>query len=284
MNAVSRATARYDFDRRAAIVTGASQGIGRATAERLCADGCSVCLVAAPADANALEDAAEAIRVTTSGTAFAIAGDVSEPATAQRAVEETLQRATRLDYLVSNAGIFYADDLFDAPLEHLDHLLRVNVRGHYLMAVESARAMARSDGGAIVCTASTASLIGEERMTAYNASKGGAAALGRSLAIDLAPYGVRVNVIAPGWVDTPQNWHVRDDPAAWSKHRARVPLDRMAQPEEIAAAIVFLLSDEASYMTGAFVLVDGGATAGFRSSDWDAVTVPTGPRRRLQLD
>lgn len=283
MKPLPRATARYDFDGRAAIVTGASQGIGRATAERLCAEGCSACLVAAPTDANALEETAAAIRAT-GGSVFAVAGDVGEPATAKRAVEETLRRATRLDYLVSNAGIFYAEDLFDAPLEHLDHLLRVNVRGHYLMAVESARAMARGDGGAIVCTASTASLMGEERMTAYNASKGGAAALARSLAVDLAPYGVRVNVIAPGWVDTPQNWDVRDDPAAWSKHRARVPLDRMAQPEEIAATIVFLLSDEASYMTGALVVVDGGATAGFRSSDWDAVTVPTRPRRRLQLD
>ena len=283
MSPLSVATARYDFDGRAAIVTGASQGIGRATAERLCAEGCSVCLVAAPADANTLEEAAEAIRAT-GGSAFAVAGDVGEVSTAQRAVEETLQRATRLDYLVSNAGIFYTEDLFDAPLEHLDHLLRVNVRGHYLMAVESARAMARGDGGAIVCTASSASVIGEERMTAYNASKGGAAALGRSLAVDLAPYGVRVNVIAPGWVDTPQNWDVRDDAAAWSKHRARVPLDRMARPEEIAAVAVFLLSDEASYMTGAFVLIDGGATAGFRSSDWEAVTVPTTPRRRLQLE
>jgi NAD(P)-dependent dehydrogenase (short-subunit alcohol dehydrogenase family) len=283
MSQLPRATARYSFAGRAAIVTGASQGIGCATAERLSAEGCAVCLVAAPADADALEKAAEAIRAI-GGSAFAVVGDVAEPATAERAVQETLQRATRLDYLVSNAGIFYVEDVFEASLEHLEHLLRVNVRGHYLMAIESARAMARRDGGAVVCTASTAALVGEERMVAYNASKGGAAALGRSLAVDLAPYGIRVNVIAPGWVDTPQNWDVRDDPAAWSKHRARVPLDRMAQPEEIASVIAFLLSDEASYLTGAFVLVDGGATAGFRASDWEAVTAQPTPRRRLHLD
>lgn len=283
MTPLARASARYDFTGRAAIVTGASQGIGRATAGRLCAEGCSVCLVAAPADADALEEAAEALRAE-GGSAFALAGDVGEPSTAQRAVEETVKRAARLDYLVSNAGIFYTEDLFDAPLEHLDHLLRVNVRGHYLMALESAGEMARGDGGAIVCIASTAAVMGEEGMTAYNASKGGTAALGRSLAVDLAPYAVRVNVIAPGWVDTPQNWSVRDDPAEWSKHRARVPLDRMGQPEEIAAVISFLLSDESSYVTGAFLLVDGGATAGFRSSGWEAVTVPTTPRPRLRLD
>lgn len=283
MSSVPAVTARYDFAGRAAIVTGASQGIGLAAAERLCAEGCLVCVVAAPADADALEDVAARLRAA--GTsAFAVAGDVAEPETARRAVEETLTRAGRLDFLVSNAGIFYYDDVFDAPVEHLDHQLRVNVRGNYLMATECARAMARGDGGAIVCTASSASVVGEEQMAAYNASKGAVAALGRSLAVDLAPYGIRVNVIAPGWVDTAQNWDVRDDTAVWSKHRARVPLDRMARPDEIAAVMVFLLSDEASYLTGAFLLVDGGATAGFRSSDWAAVEIPTVPRPRVRLE
>lgn len=271
------ATARYAFDGRVAIVTGASQGIGRAAARRLAQEGASLCLVAAPVDAGDLEQAVAEITAA-GGRAVGVASDVAEPETARRAVAETLKSFGRLDYLLSNAGIYFEEDVFDAPLEHLDRMLAVNVRGTYLMCVEAGRAMARSGQGSIVCTASSASVLGEERMAAYNASKAAVAGLARSLAVDLAPYGIRVNAVAPGWTDTPQNWTVRDDPALWSRHRARVPLDRMARPEELASVMAFLLSDEASYLTGALVLVDGGFTGGVRSSDWEAVTVDAAPR------
>jgi NAD(P)-dependent dehydrogenase (short-subunit alcohol dehydrogenase family) len=270
-------TARYALAGRVAIVTGASQGIGWAAARRLAQEGASLCLVAAPFDADALQQRVAEITAA-GGRAIGIAADVAEPETARRAVAETLESFGRLDYLLSNAGIYYEEEVFDAPLEHLDRLLAVNVRGTYLMSVEAGRAMARSGRGSIVCTASSASILGEERMVAYNASKAAVAGLARSLAVDLAPYGIRVNAVAPGWVDTPQNWGVRDDPAVWSRHRSRVPLDRMAQPEELASVMVFLLSDEASYLTGALVLVDGGLTSGYRSSDWQAVTVKAPPR------
>jgi NAD(P)-dependent dehydrogenase (short-subunit alcohol dehydrogenase family) len=281
--ALPAASARYTFGGRVAIVTGASQGMGRSVALRLASEGAALGLVAAPADADDLERVAR--EVAEHGTrAIAIPGDVADADTASRAVSESLEAFGRLDYLVSNAGIFYIEDTLNAPVAHLDRLHQVNVRGNYLMATEAARAMAHRDGGAIVFTASTASVQGEEQMAAYNASKGGLAALARSLAVDLAPYGIRVNAVAPGWIKTPQNRDVMGDPAAWSKHRARVPLDRLAEPEEVAAVMVFLLSDEASYLTGAFVPVDGGMTAGFRSSDWGAVVQPPEPRavRRLQ--
>src|SRR5262245_6259999 len=100
------------------------------------------------------------------------------------------------------------------------------------MAAEAARAMAHGGGGAIVFTASSASVLGEEGMAAYNASKGGLAALARSLAVDLASYRIRVNAVGPGWVKTPPTMDTVGDPAVWSKHRARVPLDRWAEPEE----------------------------------------------------
>jgi NAD(P)-dependent dehydrogenase (short-subunit alcohol dehydrogenase family) len=281
--ALPPASARYAFRGHVAIVTGASQGIGRAVAHRLAAEGAGLGLVAAPADAEALERVAQ--EVSGHGSrAIAIPGDVADADTASRAVSESLEAFGRVDYLVSNAGIFYTEDTLSAPVEHMDHLYRVNLRGNYLMATEAARAMAHRDGGAIVFTASTASVLGEEQMAAYNASKGGLAALARSLAVDLAPYGIRVNAVGPGWIKTPQNWDVMGDPVAWSKHRARVPLDRLAEPEEVAAVMVFLLSDEASYLTGAFVPVDGGLIAGLRSSDWDALVRPPEPRavRRLQ--
>ena len=267
------------FDGRAAIVTGASSGIGRACAERLAAEGASLCLVAAPFDDAPLQAVAEGLRAGGTGV-LALAADVGEEATAARAVAETLEAYGRLDALVSNAGIAYWGDAVDAPVEEFDHTFRVNVRGMYLMVRAAARVMRERDGGRIVCTASTASYLGEELQGTYNASKGAVMQLARSMAVDLAPAGVAVNVVAPGWVDTPANRGIVTDPAQWSKHRTHIPMDRPARPEEIAAVIAFLLSDDASYLCGAVVTVDGGMTAGFRTTDWEAVERPVAVRRR----
>jgi len=256
----------------AAIVSGASQGIGLAIARALAAEGIGLCLVAAPAHEEQLREAATEL------DAVPLAADVGEPETARRAVELTLERYGRLDRLAANAGIAYFEEVLDAPLEHFDHTMHVNVRGMYLMTTAVAKHMAAHGGGAIVCTASTASIAGEELQAIYNASKGAVAQLARSLAVDLARHAIRVNAVAPGWTRTePVEEIVRDD-AVWSKHRSRIPMDRPADPSEIAAVVRFLLSDEASYVTGSLVVVDGGLTAGYRFSDWEAVPVPELPR------
>ena len=256
----------------AGIVTGASQGIGLAIARALAEEGMGLCLVAAPHDHERLGEVAEEL------DAVPLAADVGDPETAQRAVELTLERYGRLDRLASNAGIAYFERVLDAPLEHFDHTMRVNVRGMYLMTIAAARQMAAHGGGAIVCTASTASIAGEELQAIYNASKGAVAQLARSLAVDLAPHGIRVNAVAPGWTRTQPVEDIVRDSTVWSKHRSRIPLDRPAEPHEIAAVVRFLLSDEASYVTGSLVVADGGLTAGYRYSDWEAVPVAEEPR------
>jgi L-rhamnose 1-dehydrogenase len=265
------------FRGRAAIVTGASSGIGRAIARHLAHDGADLCLVAAPQDAIDLDGVAEDIR-SAGRRVVSIASDVGEPETAERAVTETLDAFGRLDHLASNAGIAYFEEVLDSPLEHFDHTMRVNVRGMYLMTQAVGRAMAERAGGTMVCTASTASFAGEEYQATYNASKGAVAQLARSLAIDLAPYGIRVNAVAPGWVHTPPTAEILADETQWSKHRSRIPLDRPADPSEIANVAAFLLSNASSYMTGSLVVADGGLTAGYRFSDWEAAPAAAEPR------
>lgn len=265
------------FDGRAAIVTGASQGIGHGIARRLASEGANLCVVAAPHDEGSLKEAAEEFRDEGVDVVM-LAADVGEPETADRAVAAALERFGRLDHLASNAGIAYFEPIMEAPLEHFDRTFHVNVRGMYLMVHAAARSMAERGGGTIVCTASTASYIGEENQTVYNGSKGAVGQLARSFAIELAPYSIRVNAVAPGWVRTPATAEILADAAEWSKHRSRIPLDRPAEPEEIAQVVAFLLSDQSSYVTGSLVVADGGLTAGYRATDWEAVRRPLEPR------
>jgi NAD(P)-dependent dehydrogenase (short-subunit alcohol dehydrogenase family) len=267
------------FAGRAAIVTGASSGIGRAIAERLAGEGAAVCLVAAPADADDLGAVAAALE-RAGARAVAFTADVGDPETGERAVAETVRAFGRLDVLAANAGIACFEHVLEKPVAVFDETFRVNVRGIFLCAQAAGRAMAADGGGAIVCTASSASFVGDEFQVSYNASKGAVASLARSLAVDLAPYGIRVNAVAPGWVRTRVTEAIIADPGVWSRHRSRIPLDRAAEPAELAAVAAFLASDDASYVTGAVLVADGGMLAGLRASDWAAVERDPAPRPR----
>jgi NAD(P)-dependent dehydrogenase (short-subunit alcohol dehydrogenase family) len=258
------------FEGAAALVTGASSGIGLATAERLAEEGANLCLVAAPEHAADLEAVRARLERNAGVRVVAVAGDIAEPETSEQAVRLTTETFGRLDHLVDNVGIYPRSEVFDTTLEVFDEVMRVNVRGMFLAAMAAARVMAAAADGerSMVVTASTASFMGEEEELVYSVSKGAVTQLARGLAVALAPYGIRVNAVAPGWVN------VRPDPLDpvwWSRIRARIPLDRRAEPEEIASVIAYLLSRDASYVSGAVLVADGGYTAGWRKTDWAAV-------------
>jgi NAD(P)-dependent dehydrogenase (short-subunit alcohol dehydrogenase family) len=220
-------------------------------------------IVGAPADAVDVQQAVERLREA-GREIEGLAADIGDDDVADEAVGLAVSTFGGLDVLVNNAGISYFEEIFETPVNHLDRTYAVNVRGTFAMSMAAARVMARDGRGAIVNTASTASVMGEEFQATYNATKGAVAALTRSLAIDLAPHGIRVNAVAPGWVRTRATTRIIADPKQWDHHRLHIPLDRPAEPAEIAAVHAFLASDDAAYVTGALYVVDGGMTAGFR--------------------
>jgi NAD(P)-dependent dehydrogenase (short-subunit alcohol dehydrogenase family) len=263
------------FAGRAAIVSGASSGIGAAAARRLAQDGADLVLLGAPDDHDDLAELESRISAI-GGRAVPLAADVSEPDTARAAVQTAMKQFGRLDYVVNNAGIIGHRGFFDETVADFERMMAVNVRGMYALATEAAKAM--RDGGAMVCTASVSSWLGEEEQVAYNTSKGAVMMIVRTLGLELAPYGIRVNGVAPGFIRTRMSEDRLADAAYWSKARSRIPLDRPGEPDEVASVIVFLLSDEAAFMYGSIIPVDGGQSAGMRSSDWAAVEQDLPPR------
>jgi len=264
------------FAGKVAIVSGASSGIGLAVARRLGSEGAKLVIVCAPVDGEDLEPALDGLRGE-GIEAEGLVADIAADASADTTVELARTRFGRLDVLINNAGIGYYEETLATPVDHLDRTLAVNVRGTFLMSRAAAQAMVeQGGGGALVMTASSASFAGEEFQAVYNASKGAVASLVRSLAVDLAPHRIRVNGVAPGWVATRSTRRIIEDSEQWSKHRSRIPLDRPATTDEIAAVHAFLASDDAAYVTGAVILADGGLTAGFRYSNWLALPPPPG--------
>jgi NAD(P)-dependent dehydrogenase (short-subunit alcohol dehydrogenase family) len=261
------------FEGRVAIISGGSSGIGRAVAQRLGSEGARLILLATPMDRSDLDDTLESLRaggVEVEG----MTADIADPSTADAAVGLATSRFGAVDVVSNIAGTGFYEPFLDHPVEHLDRMLAVNVRGTFALSQAAARVMVKQRRGAIVNTTSVTSLAAEEFEVGYDASKGAVSAMTRSLAVDLAPWGIRVNAVAPGWVATRATKATRDDPAQWSKHRSRIPLDRAGEPREIAAVHAFLASDDASFVTGAIYVADGGLTAGHRYSGWAAVENP----------
>jgi NAD(P)-dependent dehydrogenase (short-subunit alcohol dehydrogenase family) len=237
-----------------AMITGASTGIGYATAQRFLAEGASLGIMSRQEDR--LSDAARSLG--NPDRLLAVAGDVGERVDVERLVSAVLARFGHLDVAVSNAGVHRVTTFLEVSDEMWDEVMRVNLRGSFLFCRAAAQVMQeQGDGGSIVVVGSTNGFVAEPAMAAYNASKGGLTMLVRSMAIDLAPHRIRVNAVAPGTVLS----EITRPMLANGFGFGAIPLQRVGDPEEVAAPIAFLASDEASYITGATLVVDGGQIA-----------------------
>jgi NAD(P)-dependent dehydrogenase (short-subunit alcohol dehydrogenase family) len=244
------------FEGKVALVTGAATGIGRATAVRLAAEGATVAVNHLPEQdpGPVLEQMEQA-----GGQGFAVAADMRDPAQVAEMVRAVAERGGRLDYVVSNAAVnpFMAWD--KTTIEDFDKLFETNVRGTWVVCTEGAKQMIlEGHGGAICCVSSISAHVGAPGQTAYCGTKGAISMLAKALGCDLGVHGIRVNAVEPGWVKTPMSAPLMDDPAAMQYYQERIALHRGAEPTELAATIAYLLSDDASYVTCATLLADGG--------------------------
>ncbi len=243
-------------------ISGGATGIGRATALLFAEQGAEVTIF----DQD-IENGQKSIQeiLDAGGRGIFISGNLLYPVEVERSIEQSLNTFGGIDILINNAGVESPYSVHEIPVEEWDRVMATNLRGMYLMAKAVIPIMQKSGGGAIVNTASISGLLGWPLSAAYCASKGGVIQLTKQMAVDYARDNIRVNCIAPGTTLTPlieRIFQKESDPEEAKRQIAqRHPLGRFAQPEEIAQAILFLASDDASFITGAVLPVDGGYTA-----------------------
>lgn len=244
----------FGLQDRVALITGAAQGIGAACARRFAREGAKVVIAdVSDAPGNALAAELDAMYVSC---------DVGDKPQVDALVRSVMLAHGRIDALVNNAGIFRAADFLDVTEEDFDAVLRVNLKGAFLVGQAVARAMAKAGRGAIVNMSSVNSVLAIPTIASYNVSKGGINQLTRAMALALADKGIRVNAVGPGTIATElAAKSVLTSPEAKARIMSRTPMQRLGDPGEIANVVAFLASDAASYITGEIVMVDGGRMA-----------------------
>lgn len=251
------------LENKVVLITGASRGIGRATAIEAARQGANVAINTYKDDAVAAEVVAE---IETLGRkAIVVDADVALPDSATTFVNAAVAAFGRVDVFVSNAGICPFHAFLDMPVETLRRTMEVNLHGAYFMAQAAANQMVKQgEGGSIVAISSISALVGGEMQTHYTPTKAGVHSLMQSCAVALGRHGIRCNSVLPGTIATDINKDDLADPAKREYMEGRIPLGRLGKPEDIASVVAFLASDMAAYMSGAALLVDGGAFANFQ--------------------
>lgn len=246
----------FALDGKAIVVTGASSGIGAATAELLVRQGARV--LAVGRDQDRLKASVDRVS-SDGGECHSLALDVTEADAAERIVAAAMDRLGSLDSIVNNAGIFTVGSLDETGPDVLDEQYRVNVLAPY--ALTRAAAGQLGEGASIVFIGSNLVHRGLAGMVAYSASKGAIHAIAQTLAVELAPRGIRVNTVSPGVTETPMTEPLTSDPEAVEAVTASTPAGRLGSPYDVACAVSYLCSDASAYLVGATIVVDGGVTA-----------------------
>lgn len=271
MKEVPLSPQKRPLEDRIAIVTGAARGLGTALARRLAQEGCH--LVLADIDLEGAEKLATEIESTCARRVLALAVDVTQEAQVREMVDRTMAQFGRIDILVSNVGIVEVHEITEFPTQVWRKIIEINLTGYFLCAREVAKVMKEQRRGVIIQINSKAGRQGSLWSGAYSASKFGGIGLTQSMALDLAPYGIRVNAVCPGSLLDSPLWeeYLYDECAKkWGlsreevrkKYTTEVPLGRVCTYEDVANVVVFLASDQASYMTGQAINVTGGLQMG----------------------
>jgi len=251
------------LDGKVALITGGNSGIGRATAALLAREGATVVLTGRNPERG--QEVARSIEQD-GGKAVFIRSDVRIAADCKGAVEETLERFGRIDVLFNNAGVYYARTVPDCTEEEWDETIDSSLKGAFLMSKYALPSMIQRGSGSIIHTSSGWGILGGEKAAAYCAAKGGLVIMAKAMAMDHGRHGIRVNCVCPGDVDTPMLTEDAEfQGMAWDDYLAGAadrPLGRIGTPEEIAQAVLFLASDDSSFITGEALVVDGGGVAG----------------------
>jgi 3-oxoacyl-[acyl-carrier protein] reductase len=247
----------FQLKGRVAIVTGGSRGIGRAVVERLAEMGTSV-VVNYVSDRKAADATVAAAR-SKGVEAIAVQADISILADAQRLIDETIRRFQRIDILICNAGIWEGAPVEEIPEELWDRTLDINLKGTWSVCRAAIPHMKQQRFGRIVIVSSTAGQRGEANVSNYAASKGGQISFTKSLAPEVASFGINVNAVAPGWVGTDMTNDVLGNPDLLNPITETIPVGKVATPDDIAYPIVFLCSDWARHITGEILNVNGGS-------------------------
>ncbi len=248
----------FNLKNKVAVITGSRRGIGRGIAEVFAKAGANV--VISDVDKKESEQTARQIAAKYKVKALAIRCDVSNKSDVDSLLRQTVKKFKKVDILVNNAGIFFQKPLLDYKEEDWDKMVDINLKSIYLCSQAAAKYMVPMKKGKIINIASIAGIIGYPGAAAYCASKGGIITLTKELALELATYKINVNAIAPGAIDTPMTAFLKNNKKILQQTLVNIPLKRMGKPEEIGYAALFLASQEADYVTGQTVVVDGGWT------------------------